>query len=901
MKTSSAHLELRRVFPAMRSTASKFLALSLAVPAAALSLSLGAQEAGEIEEVVITGVRGKPRTVQDSPVPVDVFSSEDLENVEFTDMNDIVRTLVPTYNLSREPISDGASFIRPATLRGLPTDKTLVLVNGKRRHRAALVRIGGSGVQGPDLATIPAAAIGGLEILRDGAAALYGSDAIAGVMNFQLKTNDSGGSLFVTSGEYYEGDGSNTTIGGNIGFSIGNGGFLSISGEHYSADATYRGNQYCGSWFCLDPDGAAYDEFIADGRPERIAYATDPDFLAATASASLEGDVVQPWGNPNAERTSIFFNAGMPVSETVDFYAFGNYTDSESDGSFFYRYPYNGTIEELREPDGSIYFPLEKYPGGFTPRFFGEVEDMSLVAGLTSSAEGALGWDVSVRTGESSIDYTLANTINPSMGPESPTSFKPGTLTNTETQFQVDLSYALSDTLTILGGASYLDEEYDIGEGEADSYRVGPYSASDPWGFCSGDSATAAGQAVIDAGSTLDCSDSDDPVYRAVGVGSNGFPGYSPAFSDVYSRDSFAVYAEVNADVGDSLFVQGAIRYEDYSDFGSETIFKLAGNYSINDSMSLRASYNTGFRAPTPGQQGTTNVSTRLPNGFPVAVGLFPASGTVAQTLGATDLKPETSSGFSIGVTGSVGSADFTIDYYTIDVDDYFNAVSTRDVSSTVPGTPDTYLDDDGAQDSGAYEDAVAAYANFQALEGAGVAGANTIGGVNWFANAYDVSVSGVDAVVTLPIDSDLGTTDITLTYGYNKFEFNSSPDGFLNAEAQHDIANFDPNTRFILQANHRIDNIGVNLRGSYWGEGSNRKNSDDDSAIQTFGSIFMTDLSLSYFGDGYTISAGGMNIFDEYPDKDSISDYCCGRIYPSASGISWQGGRWYVKAEYLF
>jgi iron complex outermembrane receptor protein len=869
------------VFPTMRSTASKFLALSLAVPAAALSLSLGAQEAGEIEEVVITGVRGKPRTVQDSPVPVDVFSSEDLENVEFTDMNDIVRTLVPTYNLSREPISDGASFIRPATLRGLPTDKTLVLVNGKRRHRAALVRIGGSGVQGPDLATIPAAAIGGLEILRDGAAALYGSDAIAGVMNFQLKTNDSGGSLFVTSGEYYEGDGSNTTIGGNIGFSIGDGGFLSISGEHYTADATYRGNQYCGSWFCLDPDGAAYDSFIADGRPDRIAYATDPDFLAATASASLEGDVVQPWGNPNAERTSIFFNAGMPVSETVDFYAFGNYTESESDGSFFYRYPYNGTIEELREPDGSIYFPLEKYPGGFTPRFFGEVEDMSLVAGLTSSAEGALGWDVSVRTGESSIDYTLANTINPSMGPESPTSFKPGTLTNTEIQFQVDLSYALSDTLTILGGASYLDEEYDIGEGEADSYRVGPYAASDPWGFCSGDSPTAAGQAVIDAGSTLDCSDSDDPVYRAVGVGSNGFPGYSPAFSDVYSRDSFAVYAELNADVGDSLFVQGAIRYEDYSDFGSETIFKLAGNYSISDSMSLRASYNTGFRAPTPGQQGTTNVSTRLPNGFPVAVGLFPASGTVAQTLGATDLKPETSSGFSVGVTGSVGSADFTIDYYTIDVDDYFNAVSTRDVSS-----------DPTAGD---------AYSNFLALDAAGVAGANTIGGVNWFTNAYDVGVSGVDAVVTLPIDSDLGTTDITLTYGYNKFEFNSSPDGFLNAEAQHDIADFDPNTRFILQANHKIDNIGVNLRGSYWGEGSNRASSSDDSAIQTFGSIFMTDLSLSYFGDGYTISAGGMNIFDEYPDKDSISDYCCGRIYPSASGISWQGGRWYVKAEYLF
>jgi iron complex outermembrane receptor protein len=872
----------------MNKPTSKSLRLPLvsAIAAALLPVAMvpavaNAQESADLEEVVITGVRGKPRTVQDSPVPVDVFSQDDLENVEFTDMNDIIRTLVPTYNLSRQPISDGATFIRPATLRGLPTDKTLVLVNGKRRHRAALVQIGGSGTQGPDLATIPASAIGGLEILRDGAAALYGSDAIAGVMNFQLKNNDSGGSLSVTTGEYFEGDGANTTVSGNIGFSVGDGGFLSISAETYQADPTYRGNQYCGSWFCLDPNGAAYDSFIANGRPERIAYATDPAFLAATANASLDGDVVQPWGNPNAERTSLFFNMGMPMSDSVDFYAFGNYTESESDGSFFYRYPYNGTIEELREPDGSIYFPLEKYPGGFTPRFFGEVEDVSLVMGLSSSGDDALGWDLSVRTGESSIDYTLANTINPSMGPDSPTSFKPGSLTNSEMQVQLDLSYSMSDTVTLLGGLSYLDEEYDIAQGEPDSYRVGPYSSPDPWGFCDGDAPTAAGQAVIDAGSTLDCADSSDPVYRAVGVGSNGFPGYSPAFSGVYSRDSFAAYGEVNADMSDSLFVQAAVRYEDYSDFGSETIFKVAGNLALSETMALRASYNTGFRAPTPGQQGTTNVSTRLPNGFPVAVGLFPAGGNVAGALGATPLKPETSTGFSFGLTGSAGELDFTIDYYTIEVDDYFNAVSTRDVSSDPT--------------------AGAAYDNFVALDAAGVAGANTIGGVNWFTNAYDVKVSGVDAVVTTAIDSSTGTTDITLTYGFNEFEFNSSPDGFLNAEAQHDAVNFDPNTRFIVQANHRMDNIAINARGSYWGESANRASSSDTSPIQDFGSLFMVDLSVSYMGDSYTVTAGGMNIFDEYPDKDEISDYCCGRIYPSASGISWQGGRWYVKAEYMF
>ena len=878
MKTSSAHLELRRVFPAMRSTASKFLALSLAVPAAALSLSLGAQEASELEEVVITGVRGKPRTVQDSPVPVDVFSQDDLENVEFTDMNDIIRTLVPTYNLTRQPISDGGTFIRSATMRGLPTDKTLVLVNGKRRHRAALVTIGGAGTQGPDLATIPASAIGGLEILRDGAAALYGSDAIAGVMNFQLKNNDSGGSLSVTTGEYYESDGANTTISGNIGFSVGDGGFLSISAETYQADPTYRGNQYCGSWFCLDPNGAAWDAFQSSSR---LSYLSDETFMAGVPNASLDGPVVQPWGNPNVERTSLFFNMGMPMSDSVDFYAFGNYTESESDGGFFYRFPGNGVVEDLREPDGTIYTPLEKFPGGFTPRFYGDVEDISLVAGLSSSGDDKLGWDVSVRTGESSIDYTLANTINPSMGPDSPTVFSPGSLTNTETQLQLDLTYALSDTVTVLGGLSYLDEEYDIGQGEPDSYVKGEYSFSDPWDLCNVDmTPTDAGQAAMDAGTGLDCASEDDPVYTRVPFGSNGFPGYPAEFSGVYSRNSFATYGEVNADVTDNLFVQAALRYEDYEDFGSETIYKIAGNLKVSDNLSLRASVNTGFRAPTPGQQGTVNISTRLPNGVPVARGLFPASSAVARSLGAEDLKPETSFGFSAGITGTVGIADFTIDYYSIDVDDYFNAVSPLPVS------------EDGSEEAMANYNAIAAAAD--------QATADAVQEVNYFQNGYDVSVSGIDAVITTSIDSDMGSTDLTLTAGFNEFEFNGPATG-LNAQDTYDAVNFNPHARLILQPNHRMDNIAINARGSYWGEASNRRTSSEDSPIQDFGSVFMADLSVSYMGDSYTITAGGMNIFDEYPDKDGISDYCCGRIYPSASTISWQGGRWYLKAEYLF
>jgi iron complex outermembrane receptor protein len=849
---------------------------SLMLSGTALTAPVFAEEV--IEEQVVTGVRGKPRTVQDSPVPIDVFNEQAINDVAFTDMNDILRTLVPSYGVRRQPISDGATFIRPATMRGLPTDKTLVLVNSKRRHRAALVSIGGSGTQGPDLATIPASAIKSIEILRDGASALYGSDAIAGVMNFILKDNNEGGMITFDTGQYYAGDGQSFTISGNLGMPLGSNGFLSVSAEKSTADSTYRGSQYCGSWFCLDPNGAAYDSFVENGRDDRKSYGLDPDFIELAKSASYDGggpdQVVQPWGNPNHEATRLFFNAGLDLTDSLELYAFGNYSDSEGDGSFFYRYPYNGTIEKLREQDGSVYFPLEKFPGGFTPRFFSDITDYSILAGIKSTADSGFGYDLSARFGDSTVEYTLKNTINPSMGPDSPTSFRPGDLTNQEMQLQADFFYGLTDTISLVFGASYLDETYKVVQGELSSYFAGPYATPDPWGFCDDDgAATAAGLAVIASGSTLDCADSSDPVYRVVGVGSNGFPGYSPAFSEEYNRDSVGFYAELGVDLSEDLFVQAALRYEDYSDFGSETVYKVAGRYSFSETFGLRTSYNTGFRAPTPGQQGTTNVSTRLPNGFPVATGLFPAGGPVAQALGAKVLMPETSENFSIGVTGSIGDVDFTLDYFSIDVADYFSAISTLDVS-TDPTSGD-------------------AYQNYLALDAAGVSGANSIGGVFYFANAYDRGVSGWDLVATYPYEWDGGaTTTLSVTVNSSETEFQSDASAYLNAEDRYDTVNFDPNTRWILSASHYFDAFTVVGRASYWGEASNYQSGN----VQEFDSLMMLDLEISYAGDGYMLAFGGRNLLDEYPDKDAISDFCCGRDYPSASGISWQGGYYYLK-----
>jgi len=867
------------------------ITLSLAAP---LALAQEAEETAvdtqNVEKIAVVGARGAPRSVTSSPVPVDVLSAEDIEAVAFTDMNNVLMTLVPSYSVGRQPISDGGTFIRPATLRGMPTDKTLVLVNSKRRHRAALVSIGGSGTQGPDIATIPTAAIGSVEVLRDGAAAQYGSDAIAGVINFQLKENTEGGSFTADYGSYFEGDGDQITITGNKGFALGDDGFLSISAEYSDSEATYRGEQYCESWFCVDDQS---EQYIADA--------------TAMANSVHDSDVVQPWGQPNTSGTRIFFNAGYALTAEMELYAFGNYSESEGDGNFYYRYPGNGTIEDIRLEDGSIWSPTEFFPGGFTPRFSGDVTDYSFVGGIKGMS-GDLGYDISGRYGYNDISYTLANTINPSMGNESPTSFKPGDLTNEETQIQADFTYDFNEYILAFG-ASYLDESYEISEGGVDSYFAGPYATSDPWGFCNDDyTTTEAGFAAIAAGSSLNCanftSDTDDDgvpddgfdgvdaVYTVVGVGSNGFPGYSPDYSGTYSRDSYAVYADISGDITDELFAQAAIRYEDYSDFGSEVVYKVAGIYQINDEVAVRSSYGTGFRAPTPGQQGTTNVSTRLPDGFPVATGLFPAGGDVAQALGAEELLPEKSTNFTLGLTASFGDLTLTADYYNIKLEDRLYSVSTRDVSTTVVTDPDA--------------DGYAAYQNYLALSGAGVSGAESIGGVFFFQNAFDTVTEGVDLVATYKMETTYGSTMITGSINYNDTSFDSDPSEFLDPEDIYDFEHGTPEMRGVFSVTHSYDVWSAVARLSYYGEYEN-VGSDDGTVInaetiQTYGSEFMFDIEGSYLiNENLTLSVGVRNLFDSYPDPTINGDACCGQVYDSGSVVDWQGGYYYTRLAARF
>jgi len=895
---------------------------ALTLGLAGFSTTVQAQGADddEIEEIVTTGVRGRPRTAVDSAVPVDTFNADSIEAVSHTDTVDIMQTLVPSYNVSREPISDGASFIRPAELRGLPSHHTLVLINGKRRHRAALVGIGGSGTQGPDVATIPSTALKNIEVLRDGASSLYGSDAIAGVLNFILKDDNDGFTLQASTGEFFEGDGQDYTIAANVGLPLGENGFLSISAELNEADFSERSSPYCDSWFCIDPNNpdfagtGAIDQAFVNGDPTSLTPADygniPPAWLAPYIlaypdasqplnphNASVAGQNVMPWGQPNTESFRTFVNAGIELDNGMEVYGWGNFSDSKGDGSFFHRYPFNGTIEPVREADGSVYFPLTQFPGGFTPRFEGEVEDLGLAGGVRGGSEDGFSWDVSARYGSNSIDYRLFNTINPSMGSASPTDFQPGELENEELQFQVDLvsmfDVGAASDLVFAYGVSYMDETYNVYQSaDVASYQAGPHAVSDPFDFCTDEAdplsrtPTAAGAvAAADPLWPMDCTDTGDPVYSVVGVGANGFPGYSPAFSDEYTRDSFAVYGELSTDLTDNFFVQAAVRFEDYSDFGNETVGKLAGRYRVNDSFAIRGSFGTGFRAPTPGQQGTTNVSTRLPNGFPVATGLFPASGPVAQALGALPLKAETSTSYTIGVTADVGELTFTFDYYSIEIDDRFRAVSTLDVTSDPLGDPD-------------------AYARFLALQAAGVAGAASIGGVNYFQNAIDTTTTGLDIVAAYPIDWGNGQdTSVNLAFNWNESELDTDPLDILNAEGEYDFENFDPNVRWNLTAVHTFtEALSATMRVRYYGEAENSNTGGtgpNGLRFQTMDATTFFDLEGSYrFNDNWRVTAGGRNIFDEYPDATAreIGDFCCGRIYPSGTVVPWQGGYWYAR-----
>lgn len=876
------------------------------------------------EEIVVVGTRRKDRTSVDTPVPVDVFNQEDLASVPSPELLDTLNTLVPSMNVGRYPRGDGASFIRPPTLRGLDSDKTLVLVNGKRRHRGSLVILNGFGSHGPDLATLPSIALRNIEVLRDGASAFYGSDAIAGVINFNLKDAAEGGELLAQYGEYDENNESTYRISGNAGLPLGDNGFVNISFEYNDAEQTSRGIEWYTPTIArsgLTPEESAmvsgfYDhdgdpntpdqerfgpdamtEVFAAGQLVSIIAGTDgiPDdtdtrYADNFSSAELtDSNLLMLWGRPNRDSIQAIINTGYDLSENTTVYGWANYSDANADRNQTHRRPGSRELTLLRTPNGDIYDPRELYPSGFTPRYFGEIVDQSVTAGVRGQWNSGLTYDFGGRYGHSEIRYSSKNTMNPSLGPETPTSFRPGSLVSDEgaltADFTLPLSFSSVEDSFLAFGVEYREEGYKSKDGDTPSYVTGPYAFSDPWDFETSPDEAANG----DNGGIVECRvpglesvgtpcPPGDPVNNVAQVGSVGFAGYSPQYSFDYRRDSWSVYADLETDITNEFLVTVAARYEDFSDYGNNLSGQLAARYAPNDRFTLRGSVGTGFRAPTPGQIATISVRT-IPGitTDPELTGIFPANSIAAQLFGAVPLDAETSSQWTIGIGSTpVDWFTFTLDYYHIAVDDRLYMSSSFDV--------------------GPLERA--------ALIALGVPNADAITEVSFFNNDIDTETDGIDLVATMSFDWSAGLTRIAASANWNDTEVTGRtprPDGFFMDDVdKFNVEHALPEYRFILDVSHTWANdVTLSFRGQQYGDYA-IEFSRRPGTFQNFDGVFQVDTMLSWnlADDRFNVALGANNISNERSD---LADFgvCCGQIYRDDSVIDWQGRYYYIRGSY--
>lgn len=789
----------------------------------------------ESQAIIVTGTRRNDLIAADSPTPIDIISSQELLSQGSSDVNDILRQQVPSLNVQRFTSNDGSVFTRPYSLRGLPPDQTLVLVNGRRRHRGATVQLSNipyiRGSQGPDLATIPSIAIAQLEVLRDGASANYGSDAIAGVLNFRLRREREGATLIARYGQYYEGDGEDVLIQGNVGLPFTAGGFVNISGEYANSGITSRQNQR--------PDAQALIDAGVPGVPVPA----------------------QRTGNPDAEAARLFVNAGVDLSDTMEFYTFGNYSWSAGTTAFFYRNPVTNplfaSVPLTQTPGGPRFTFRTLFPGGFSPDFSATIRDASLVGGLRGNLAGELTYDLSASYGRNDVSYRITNTVNPSLGPQSPTEFRAGELEQRELNFNLDLTYPLelgfAEALTLAGGLEYRRETWEVTPGELASYQVGPFAS------------------VLDP-------DTPNPTDRVgLPAGSSGFPGLGPSQAGTFSRDNWAAYAALEGDVTDWLTLGFAARYEDFSDFGSAFTWKVVGRVEFSDAIAVRGSVNTAFRAPTPGQ---SNVSSTFANidaltGQPFITGIVSPSNPVALLFGARPLQPEDSFNIAAGIVLTPARRlTFTLDYFNIRIEDRIGLSGGFNLTQ----------------------------AQRDQLVAAGIPGGGDFRTIQFFGNAFDSRTQGVDAVLTYGFNMLGGSATLSANVNYTKTEvIRAGPLITGDRERLLELEDFVPDWKGSVAFNYQGDRIGLSTTVSYYGEwtdfGPNVAND------QTGGAEILVDAELSYrLNSQFTLAVGGSNIFDNYPDREvRPSQLLNGFRYLRFSPIGFNGGFWYVRGTARF
>ncbi len=804
------------------------------------------------EEIVVTGTRAQPRSVIESTVPIDVISNDDFENQGETDLGNKLRTLVPSFNVNTQPISDASTVVRPANLRNLAPDHTLVLVNGKRRHRAAVINWLGNGVadgaQGPDISIIPSIALRQVEVLRDGASAQYGSDAIAGVLNFLLRDSREGATFEVRTGGYDEGDGDTVTVAGNVGLPLGENGFANLSLEFGSTDATDRSVQR--------DDAAA---LIAAGN---------------TAVANP----AQVWGSPEIDDELKFFgNFGYLLDSGKQLYAHTNYASKTVTGGFFFRNPNTrsavfsgdggqtlliGDLIDAQDGilDGSGGCPVvnivnnvpdptalgqvfnnpncfsfqELFPGGFTPQFGGDVEDVSLVAGVKGQFKSGMIWDASVSTGSNEVDFFISNTVNASLGPNTPTEFDPGLYRQEELNFNFDVSYAINDMTNIAAGVEWRDETFEIGIGQRESFEIGPLAEQ---GFS---------------------------------AASNGFPGFGDIAAGEWSRSNFALYGDLELN-DENWTVAAAVRVEDFEDFGTTLNSKLAGRFRFNEGFSMRASLSSGFRAPTPGQSNAFNVSTEFDLATMELVnnGTIPSSSAVAQLRGGEPLEPEESINYALGAVWENGPFTLTADLFLIQLSD--RLAVTQNFALT-PEEVDTLVSE-------------------------GVTSAANLQNFRFFANDFSTDTAGLDIVASLTPYKMNGDTVFSFLFNHTNTDVTEFNPETLDAIRIRELEEALPETRFNFSVNHKVKDAWRFLgRVSYYDDWFD----SEDGAV--YDGEFIVDAEAAYtWKERATFVLGAQNLFNTFPDENVGARSGVGNRYSQFTPFGFNGGFWYARLQVTF
>jgi len=764
-------------------TRSRRARLTLAVSAAALSsvfaapvLAQQASGATEVEEIVITGTRVANRSRLDTLAPVDVVTAETLQNRGTTELAAALAQAVPSLSFPRPSVTDGTDSIRPATLRGLQPDQTLVLVNGTRRHASALVNVNGSvgrGAAAVDLNAIPAGALDRVEVLRDGASAQYGSDAIAGVVNLRLREAREGGGLNLTWGRYDTEvttargsrdatDGETLTASAWQGFGLGGDGFLTLSAELLQRNPTGRSD--------FDPRAAA------------------------------GGRVTARLGDPEVNQITVFANAGKPLSADWEAFGWAGFQDRDSESAAFPR---------LRDNVNNV---AALYPNGFLPKIAINSQDLSLAGGVRGPL-GGWSTDVSLVYGRNALEYRTEETLNATYGAASPTSFDSGETIYDQLVLGIDVvrgfEVGLSGPLTLAWGLEARRETYEIVAGQPESYNRGPLGSN-----------------------------------TALAGGAQGFVGFQPSNEVDEDRDAIGLYAEVELPLTEKLTASGAVRMENYSDFGDSRTGKLAARYDFSPSFALRGSISTGFRAPSLQQSFYTATSSVIQNGQVVETGTFPATSTVARILGAEPLEPETSTNSSIGAVIRLGTFDLTIDAYRIAIEDQI--VLSENIARTFSPQVAALLDPRGVQ------------------------------AARFFINGVESESEGIDVVGRYRLRTDsLGDFDFTVAANVNDVTVTRVPTStsVLNPAPtlfnRQRILTFEegtPDTKVAGSLDWERGRFGASARATWYASVTQPGTTAPNDLFT--GDKTVVDLSgRLQIVDGVALTVGVDNVFDEYPD----------------------------------